>query len=100
MSDVLSRYEWRYLHGGRVTHALNEPSSAVAICGVGPVWFAPAYAWYGTGSQVEYERARDMAKCKRCLRKLGVPTDHEHPCPSTCIEGVECCICHKRGSDG
>jgi hypothetical protein len=24
------------------------------------------------------------------------PTDHEHPCPATCVEGVECCICHER----
>ena len=65
----MSTGEWRYLHGRPVKHLLSGPFDRIAVCGVGPVWFAPD--WYGTGSQGEYETAERLRKCKRCEAKSG-----------------------------
>lgn len=66
MTAPVDRFEWRYLPGGNVTHALTYAAARVAVCGTGPVWHAPD--WYGTGSQTEYERAAGLPRCKRCVR--------------------------------
>lgn len=65
----LDNYVWRYLPRCRVTHALSEPGVYVARCGAAPAWFAPGGAdeWRGTGSQVEYETAAALPRCKRCV---------------------------------
>lgn len=59
--------EWRYLPSGSVVHALTRSSDAGAVCGV---YALPASDWRGTGSQVEYEIAKRLPCCKKCLRKV------------------------------
>jgi hypothetical protein len=66
-SRVVDRYEWRYLPDGSVTHALTSPQECVGECGVGPWTYDQ---WRGTGSQVEYERAAELPKCRRCLARI------------------------------
>lgn len=69
-------YEWRYLTGGDVTHALRRRSRGLDVlsrCGREPRWFDPA-GWLGTGNQQEYERAAQLPKCRQCdklIRKHG-----------------------------
>lgn len=72
----MSALEWRYLPRGTVTHAFQRApvGYASALCGVAPLWYEPRSDWYGTGSQVEYERAAALPKCRRCLRLLGGAT--------------------------
>lgn len=63
--------EWRYLPGGAVVHALWRSGDFRALCGVLPAWWAPGYAWRGTGTQDEYETAASLPRCKRCTQSLG-----------------------------
>lgn len=61
--------EWNYMPDGKVLHALGHNAhghASEAKCGV----WSPA--WYGTGSQDEYERAATSPPCKRCLRVLRI----------------------------
>jgi hypothetical protein len=67
---VVDRYEWRYTVDGKVTHALTSPRECVSECGIGPWTYDQ---WRGTGSQLEYETAAALPKCRRCLRKIGAP---------------------------
>ncbi|MGW0682922.1 hypothetical protein ACWD2L_06110 [Streptomyces sp. NPDC002754] len=59
-----------FTEGGTVTHVLprlaSPNSGADALCGRSgwPV------GWYGTGTQDEYERARDLPLCVRCQAVL------------------------------
>lgn len=57
--------EWRYMPGGSVTHALGRPTQPEAACGR---YRVPAEDWMGSGSQVEYETAESLPKCKQCRR--------------------------------
>lgn len=68
--SALDGWEWRYLSGRRVVHALSYPSAAIARCGTGSLWFAPSDGWMGTGSQVEYETAAALPRCGRCVRLI------------------------------
>jgi hypothetical protein len=65
-------WEWRYFAQGRVAHALSRSGSMklsrVAKCGAEP-WLISG-DWCGTGSQREYERAAELPRCKKCLRKI------------------------------
>lgn len=64
-------WHWRYLANGNKCHALKFIySNADAACGVGG-WPSE---WLGTGSQVEYEKAATMTRCRRCARIIGVAT--------------------------
>lgn len=71
---------WRYLPERRVKHAMVLCNSVlghaiVAVCGVAPAWFAPAYAWRGTGNQTEYEMIERLPECGRCKRLIGSTTE-------------------------
>lgn len=66
----LDHYEWRYVRGGRCTHALKRSLDLTARCGVSPSWFE-LFRWRGTGSQVEYETAAVLPRCKRCVALIG-----------------------------
>jgi hypothetical protein len=63
-----THFEWRYLPGGTVVHALPSANDPLALCGA-DVW--DASNWRGTGSQAEYEQAAVLPQCRRCLRKVG-----------------------------
>ncbi len=66
-------YEWHYLANRGRTHARKRRSAGldhVAQCGISPQWFDPT-GWLGTGSQVEYERAANLPRCRRCVRLTG-----------------------------
>lgn len=67
----MTGHEWRYVERGQVKHALSFSAAAVAICGIGPRWFAPD--WFGTGSQTEYERLAELPACRRCLARGATP---------------------------
>jgi len=56
-------YEWRYVAGGIVVHALRRAGDAGAMCGVTRL---PASSWRGTGSQAEYETAAALPVCEKC----------------------------------
>ena len=66
--------EWRYLSTGSVSHAFSsaagpgQQSYMSALCGTGPAWYGGA--WYGTGSQLEYEECARRRKCKKCVGLL------------------------------
>jgi hypothetical protein len=60
-------FEWRYLRGGAVVHALRAAHHMAALCGVGP-WTAEG--WYGTGTQREYERAAQLRRCRHCVARI------------------------------
>lgn len=64
----MSALERRYLPGGAVAHLLAGASAARAVCGIAP-YLAGAWAWLGTGSQVEYETVASLPDCKLCLRR-------------------------------
>lgn len=59
---------WRYLFHGRVKHAVGRgPNGWVersAECGAGPDISGD---WYGSGTQDEYDRVKELPACKRCL---------------------------------
>jgi hypothetical protein len=63
-------YEWRYLLGGRRTHALISSLDRIALCGRGVGWRDGAEEWRGTGTQDEYERAARLPRCLRCVRTI------------------------------
>lgn len=68
-----SIYQWRYVPTGEELHALRTADnlcghSSVAECGRAQ-W--TCWAWHGTGSQNEYERAASLPKCPRCLAVIG-----------------------------
>lgn len=65
LDRLIPHYEWRYLHGGRVAHALRVAGDAVAVCGVDNGWWG---WWYGTGTQDEYERVAQLPRCQRCVK--------------------------------
>lgn len=71
MGDVVDRlsgpYEWRYVAGGTVAHALRRVGDASAMCGVTRL---PASSWHGTGSQDEYETAAALPGCEKCLAMI------------------------------
>lgn len=60
---------WRYLPLGTVTHAVMAADHVVARYGV-EAWAASW--WFGTGSQVEYERVASLPRCQRCTRCLAL----------------------------
>lgn len=63
-------YEWRFLAGGRVKHAVNTSvHSVVAVCGVS-VW--TFWNWCGTGSWREGVTLGGLPDCKKCSRALGL----------------------------
>jgi hypothetical protein len=60
-------YEWMFIYGGRVSHALSTATGrpSAAECGV--------YGnWHGTGSQKERDKAAELPKCKRCTIKINM----------------------------
>lgn len=65
-------YEWRYLHGNKVKHAVaakNVPVEQydVSYCGRGPrLWFD----WFGTGDQEERDKLERLPECKLCINFL------------------------------
>ncbi len=77
---VTAAVSWRYLHGGKVVHALPEQVSGRehARCGTAPSWFSPD-GWFGTGSQVEYETVERLPRCGRCTRLLAGDARHRLP---------------------
>lgn len=62
----------RYTAWGKVAHLLpftTDFSAAPytqAACGVSPIW---PWAWYGSGSQDEHDKAAALPLCKTCERK-------------------------------
>ncbi|HET8684142.1 MAG TPA: hypothetical protein VFM54_20050 [Micromonosporaceae bacterium] len=64
---------WRYLHRGKVRHALGIEGYAItghaqrAACGLRPDWCED---WMGTGSQREYDRAAGLPECTRCAARV------------------------------
>lgn len=76
--NPIDRYEWRYLPGGAVTHALETPEDLAPQCASDSdienrvAWALARSSWRGTGSQSEYEHAAVLPRCKRCLRAIGV----------------------------
>lgn len=59
-------FEWRYLSGGVVKHALRSAEQAVALCGAAP-WLSRY--WYGTGSQQECETLQALRPGMRCASR-------------------------------
>lgn len=56
-----------YLRRGGVTHILPwaiQPAYPTVLCGRSPELFE---SWLGTGSQAEYDKARRMPLCIRCM---------------------------------
>lgn len=67
-------FEWLYLPLGKVSHALpaGEPRFS-AECGTYTWDF-----WYGTGNQIEYDKAAALPKCKKCARRVGASESGRH----------------------
>jgi len=59
----MSEYEWRYMPGGRVRHALIPESPFVTGCGIADI---PNALWHGTGSQEEYDTVEILKDCPLC----------------------------------
>ena len=84
--------EWRYLPGGSVRHALGAVGLSIgstAACGRTPGMFAARWAgdsWYGTGSQLEYDRCAALRPCRDCLRRGYAPS----PAPPTTGSETPC----------
>jgi hypothetical protein len=59
-----------YLRRGRVAHLMTTWTSgrSTALCGASPTWPERDEAWRGTGSQDEYDRARELPTCLHCER--------------------------------
>lgn len=60
-----------YTEGGKIAHVLPDWASPnnraeEALCGRSP-W--PGY-WFGTGTQDEYEKARDLRLCVACKARV------------------------------
>lgn len=68
MSEALAAaYEWMYLPLGKVSHALPAGESRFsAECGT----YTWNY-WYGTGNQIEYNKAAALPRCAKCLKRVG-----------------------------
>lgn len=65
MADTF--YNWKYVYGGSVKHALPPGTETRALCGVEQFnsdW------WFGSGSQKEYEKLESLRKCRNCLAKI------------------------------
>lgn len=57
---------WRYVPRGEVKHRLRCSTAVRAVCGFS-VW-TPS-DWFGTGSQLEYERVDELPECQLCLKR-------------------------------
>lgn len=70
--NAADRFEWRYVVGGTVKHALSRNAiGAVAFeaeCGLAPGWWRP---WLGSGTQIEHDVADALPRCKRCVARIG-----------------------------
>ena len=66
-------YEWRYIQGGKVRHAVNNGggvfASAVAVCGQDAI---SGILWMGSGSWQESVTLGGLPDCKRCVRAMGL----------------------------
>jgi len=60
-----------YTFTGTVAHLLAYDKSpnghGTAVCGRSPAWFCH---WFGTGSQVECEKAAALPTCRFCAKKV------------------------------
>ncbi len=55
---------WRYKQYGGRLHAIQNPFWDMALCGQE---VEDPKQWFGTGSQDEIERARNLRRCSRCI---------------------------------
>lgn len=58
-------YRWLYLPKGERTHALR-PGGSYSVCRLWSWW----EDWRGDGSHAEYEQARRMPQCRKCLNAI------------------------------
>lgn len=71
MNAIREQMHQVYTLTGRRTHYLTGRSSpsdtaSASLCGVSP-W---PMAWFGTGSQDEFEKAAAMPFCSKCARLM------------------------------
>jgi hypothetical protein len=63
---------WRYLGERSLSvHGFQQVVTFMALCGVAPSFLGSSSDWFGSGSQVEYDRVAGLPLCGNCLRMLG-----------------------------
>lgn len=58
-------YEWRYMPGASVRHAMIAETVFITACGIADI---PKAMWHGTGSQDEYDKVERLRDCLLCNR--------------------------------
>lgn len=61
-------YQLKYFETGHVTHLVGPGGDyGKSACGMQPHFMF----WWGTGSQAEIDKAKELPLCKSCRRRLG-----------------------------
>jgi hypothetical protein len=73
MADTPPEHSWHYTRHGQSRHLLTR-GDPEAACGRDPGGLA---AWYGTGSQAEYETCAALPACRNCIALVPAAADWE-----------------------